>query len=162
MCNKCENFHTKLLKDHHIYGLEKNNNEIFSIYCKEKGHLEILDFYFKNHNKLCCTSCICKIKGKKYGQHTNCNVSLIEEIKDEKKNLLDENIKKLEIISTNIKESLDKIKILYEKINSNKEELKLNVQKIFTKIRNAVNEREDELLLEIDKQYDSIFLMNNL
>ena len=67
MCNKCENFHTKLLKDHHIYNLEKNNNEIFSIYCKEKGHLEILDFYCKNHNKLCCTSCICKIKGKKYG-----------------------------------------------------------------------------------------------
>ena len=35
--------------------------------------------------------------------------------------------------------------------------MKLNVQKIFTKIRNAVNEREDELLLEIDKQYDNIF-----
>ena len=157
MCNKCENFHTKLVKVHHIYNLEKDKDEIFSIFCKEKEHLEILDFYWKNHNQLCCTSCICKIKGKKYGQHAKCNITFIEEIKDEKKNKLNENIKILEEISTNIKESLEKIKKVYEKINSNKEELKLKVQKIFTKIRNALNEREDELLLEIDKQYDIIY-----
>ena len=35
--------------------------------------------------------------------------------------------------------------------------MKLKVQKIFTKIRNALNGREDELLLEIDKQYDIIY-----
>ena len=45
MCNKCENFHTKLVKVHHIYNLEKDKDEIFSIFCKEKEHLEILDFY---------------------------------------------------------------------------------------------------------------------
>ena len=123
MCNKCENFHSKLVKIHHIYNLEKNKDEFFSIYCKENDHLEILDFFCKNHNKLCCTSCICKIKGKKYGQHSNCNISLIEEIKDEKKNKLNENIKILKEIYNNIKESINKINIIFEKINSYKEEL---------------------------------------
>ena len=36
--------------------------------------------------------------------------------------------------------------------------MKLNIQKIFTKIRNVLNEREDELLLKVDEIYDSIFL----
>ena len=85
MCKKCENFHTKLLKGHNVNNLEKDNEEIFSIYCKEEYHSETLDFYCNDHNQLCCTSCICKIKSKKYGKHGNCNISLIEDIKDEKK-----------------------------------------------------------------------------
>ena len=38
-----------------------------------------------------------------------------------------------------------------------KEKLKLNIQNIFTKIRNELNNREDELLLEDDRQYNGIF-----
>ena len=34
----------------------------------------------------------------------------------------------------------------------------MNVQKIFTKLRNCLNDREDELLLEIDKKYNKLFL----
>ena len=33
----------------------------------------------------------------------------------------------------------------------NKEELKQNIKNIFTKIRNDLNSREDEILLEVDK-----------
>ena len=40
--------------------------------------------------------------------------------------------------------------------------MKLNVQKIFTKLRNCLNEREDELLLEIDKKYDTNFFNENI
>ena len=36
--------------------------------------------------------------------------------------------------------------------------MKLKVQKIFTKLRNSLNEREDELLLEIDKTFDNSIL----
>ena len=43
-------------------------------------------------------------------------------------------------------------------MNENKELLKTNIQKIFTKLRNALNDREDELLLEVDKQYNELFL----
>ena len=39
----------------------------------------------------------------------------------------------------------------------NKEELKLKIEKTFTKIRSALNNREDELLLEVDKQYKELY-----
>ena len=38
-----------------------------------------------------------------------------------------------------------------------KEKLKLNIQKVFTKIRNELNNREDKLLNEVDKQYENLF-----
>ena len=94
-----------------------------------KNHLEILKFFCKNHNKLCCASCICKIKNNEYGQHTDCDVCYINDIKNEKKNKLKENIKILEDLSYDINESINKIKILYEKMTEKKEELKLNIQK---------------------------------
>ena len=33
----------------------------------------------------------------------------------------------------------------------------MNIQKIFTRIRNEINNREDELLLEVEKKFDDIF-----
>ena len=38
-------------------------------------------------------------------------------------------------------------------MEKSKEDLKLKVQNIFTKIRNAINNREDELLLKVDNLY---------
>ena len=65
---------------------------------------------------------------------------------EEKKNWkLKENIKILEDLSKNIDETINDIKIKIEKINKKKEDLKLTIQKIFTEIRNAINEREDYL-----------------
>ena len=102
-------------------------------------------------------ACIAKIKGEGNGQHTDCNVCFIKEIKDEKKNKLKENIKNLENLSETFQQSIKELKELFEKINENKEELKLKIQKIFTKIRNELNNREDELLLKIDKEYNNTF-----
>ena len=160
MCNRCIETHSKLVESHIIYKIDKDDQDIFTGYCKEKDHLELFKFYCKNHNKLCCSSCICKIKNKEFGLHTDSDVCFIKDIKEEKKNGLKENIKKLEDLSNNINESINKInkiKIIYDKINEKKEELKIKVQKIFTKIRNILNNREDELLLGIDKNYDSSF-----
>ena len=42
------------------------------------------------------------------------------------------------------------MKNIYEKINEQKEQMKLKVQNLFTKLRNQLNKREDELLLKID------------
>ena len=42
-------------------------------------------------------------------------------------------------------------------INEEKEELKLKIQKIFTKIRNVINEREEKLLIEVDNQFNEIY-----
>ena len=54
-----------------------------------------------------------------------------------------ENTKILQNLSNNFDESINKLKTIFEKINKNKEELKLKVQKIFTIIRNELNNRED-------------------
>ena len=51
---------------------------------------------------------------------------------------------------------------MFEKINQTKEDLKLNIQKIFTKIRNCLNEREDKLLLEVDNIYNKEFSKEDL
>ena len=149
MCNKCEeNFHSKYFKSHQSYKIDKDNQDIFTGYCQENNHLETLNFFCKNHNKLCCSSCICKIKNEIYGQHTDCDVCYINDIKEEKKTNLRENIKQLQDLSNNMNESFDKIKKLYEIINKKKEDLKIKVQDIFTKIRNILNKREDDILEE--------------
>ena len=157
MCNKCEKHHIELFQNHHSNNLDKINNDIFTGFCKEKNHIDELNYFCKTHNKLCCAACIVKIKGEGNGQHTDCNICFLKEIKDEKKNKLKENMKCLEELSNNLESTINELKILFEKINENKEELKLKIQKIFTKIRNALNDREDELLLEVDKLFEKLY-----
>ena len=157
MCNKCLNLHKGLFENHQQYNIDKNHNEIFIDICKEKGHEKKLEFFCKVHNELCCPLCIVKLNEKGYGQHKDCDVCSIENIKDEKKNKLNENIKYLQDLSNNLENTINELKTIFENINKSKEELKLYVQKIFTKIRSAINEREDELLLEIDNKYNDNF-----
>ena len=158
MCNKCETIHSNLCPKHHIYHLEnKEFDEIFTGFCKEKGHYIEIKYFCKTHNQLCCAACISKIKEKGDGQHKYCEVCTIENIKEEKKNKLKQNIKCLEDLSNTLEQSINELKKIFDKINENKEELKNNIQNIFTKIRNALNSREDELLLEVDNQFNNLF-----
>ena len=99
MCNKCENYHSKLFNNHHQYNLDKDINELFTGYCKEKNHCNKLEYFCINHNTLCCVSCLSKIKDKRNGQHRDCNVCYIKKIKKSKKNNLSKNIKFLEDLS---------------------------------------------------------------
>ncbi len=157
LCNKCENIHADLLQNHISYHLNINENELFADICKEKNHNSFLQFFCKTHNQLCCASCITTIKDQDFGQHRDCNICLIKEIKDEKKNNFKKNKLSLEKLSTLLEESINNLKNIFEKIKENKEEMKLKIQKIFTQLRNILNEREDQLLLEVDKKYDNMF-----
>ena len=65
-------------------------------------------------------------------------------------------------MSNNLKDKINELKNIFEKINENKENLKLKIQKIFTKIRNEINNREDELLNEIDKLYDENYFKEDI
>ena len=94
-CNKCLNFHAEMFEDHKAINLNQKN-EIFINKCKEENHNDKLEFYCKDHNTLCCTLCTSKIKKKGYGQHSDCDIRLLEDIKEEKRNKLKENIKSLE------------------------------------------------------------------
>ena len=161
MCNKCESIHQKLFSNHSPYNLNENINEIFTGICKEENHLNSLDYFCKNHNVLCCAACISKIKGKGNGQHADCEICFIEDIKDTKKNKLKDNIKLLEDLSNTLNQSIINLKNILEKNEKDKEQLKSNIQNIFTKLRSALNDREDELLLEVDKNFDNIFSNKN-
>ena len=144
----------------------KDINAIF--YCQEcKIYLcNKCDNYhknlFKNHNELCCGLCISKLEDKGYGQHKDCDICSIENIKEEKKNKLNENIQQLKELTDNLNINMDELKIMSEKINKNKEELKSYVQNIFNKLRNALNERENELLLTIDNKFNDNFCKENI
>ena len=162
MCNKCEKHHSELFLNHKSFNLDKDISKIFTGFCKIKNHQIGLDFFCKNHNMLCCGLCIIKIKREGCGQHIDCNVCNIEDIIDEKKKNLKSNIKILEDLSNSLKSSIDELKIISEKITKNKEEIKLNIQKIFTKIRNAINDREDELLLEVDKKFEKYYFNEDI
>ena len=158
LCNKCTNTHYEFFINHQVHNLNKNYNEIFTGKCNELNHKLNLQYYCKSHKKLCCAACLSKIKGKGDGQHFDCDVCYIEEIKEEKKSQLNENIKYLEEISKTIDDSINKLKELSKIIDENKDKLKMKISEIFTKIRNALNKREDELFKEIDEQFEKNFL----
>ena len=162
ICNKCSNLHSDLFENHHMCNIDKNMQEIFTGKCKEGNHKDELEFYCKTHNILCCVACISKIKNKEYGQHTDCNVCAIEEIKDEKKNKLKDNLKYLEKMSNNIESSINELKKIFDKTNEDKEQLKIKISQIFNKIRNALNEREDELISEVDNRFNKLFFDEDL
>ena len=54
---------------------------------------------------------------------------------------------------------------LNEKIKDfeiNKEKVKQSIQNLFTKIRSAINEREDQLLLDVDKKFEKFYSEQNM
>ena len=162
LCNKCINTHSEFFEKHQVYNLNKNINEIFTGKCNELNHKLNLEYFCKTHNKLCCAACLSKIKGKGDGQHFDCDVCYIEEIKEEKKNKLNDNIKYLEELSKTIESSINEIKNIFKKINESKEELKTKISNIFTKIRNSINDREDELLIEVDNLFSETFFKEDM
>ena len=104
MCNKCEKLHSELFQNHISIKLEKGKDikEIFTGFCKVKYHKAKLSYFCKKHNELCCAECAVKLKGKENGQHSDCDVCFIEDIENEKRNKLKDNIKCLEDISINL------------------------------------------------------------
>ena len=127
------------------------------IFVKKKNNQIKLEFYFKTHNILCCLACVSKIKKSKYGQHSNCEVFSIEDIQEDKKTNLKKNIDYLDSLFNSLDNSIKELKQIFENINNNREKVKLKIQKIFIKIRNEINDKEDQLLSEVDAQLDKLF-----
>ena len=51
---------------------------------------------------------------------------------------------------------------IFKEINEGKEKIKSEIQNIFTKLRNAINAREDEILLKVDNIYINKFFDESL
>ena len=105
-CEICAASHNKCDRKHELFSIESDANLSFTNTCKEGNHPNKLDYFCKTHNNLCCAACLCKIKAKGDGQHTECNACHISEIKEEKKIILKNNIKILKELSLNIKKML--------------------------------------------------------
>ena len=156
-CNKCTNDHPDYFEDHHLLDLKKENQDLFTGLCSLENHNQELKYYCKNHNQLCCAACISKIKGNGDGQHSECDVCHIKDIHDEKKSTLENNIKILEDYSKSIDSSLNDLKNIFKTMIKDKDELKKKIYQLFTKIRTALNEREDEICKIIDNKFDSLY-----
>ena len=117
MYNKCESFHSKLFKKHNKITLDKNKDisETFTVFCKEKNHLDKLDYFCKTHNILCCSGCISKIKLIDKGQHNDCENCSLEDIKESKEKILKENIIHLEKLSNEVDKLINVIKVVFQK-----------------------------------------------
>ena len=155
MCNKCKNTHSGFLKTHHTFDLNQKTNSQFIGICKRNNHFLNLEYFCKTHNILCCVACISKLEGKGNGKHKNCDICFIEDIKNDKQKSFNDNFEKLK----------EKLKLIEEiirnnavKMEKNKEQTKKEIQAIFTKIRNEINKKEDELLLLVDKKFSELFL----
>jgi len=162
MCNKCLNLHSGLFKDHKTHNLDKSIEEIFFGLCKENNHFYKLEYFCKTHNKLCCSSCIAKVKKEGNCQHIDCDVCTIEDIKDTKKMQLKENIKVLEDLYSSFEQIINQLNEMIKDIDIHKEEMKQKIQNKFTKIRNAINEREDQLLADVDKKFEKFYSNQNI
>ena len=161
MCNKCNIYHSELFKNHRLYNDYNNSNNNFTGLCLEKNHFNELKYFCKNHNKLCCISCISKIKDNEIGQHRDCDIYYLENIKEEKVKELKKNSQYLEDILNDLNSSNQELEIFFQKINNDKENIKKNIQKTFTKIRNLIHQKEDELLMLVDNIFDNLFCNEN-
>ena len=162
ICKECEKIHSKICIYHHTYNLNVDENEVFTGICKVGNHSDELKYFCRTHNSLCCAACISKIKDEENGQHKDCSVCPIKNIKKNKKNKLKDNIKILDDLSITLTQSIIELKNIFEKISENKENLSIKVQKIFTKLRNALNEREDKLLSDINNNFNNIFFKDEI
>ncbi len=115
ICNKCEKIHSGFFKNHHSLSLDKDRKEFFTGYCKEKNHQNKLSYFCKDHNTLCCVGCIAKIKTRGNGIHFDCNVCDINDICEEKKKNLSNNIKNLEHLSNLFQTSINDLKKVIDK-----------------------------------------------
>ena len=156
LCETCSTSHFDANPKHNLFSVEKDLNLNFTGFCTE-GHPNKLDYYCSTHNNLCCAACLCKINDKGDGQHTECNVCYIGDIKEEKKSKLIDNLKLLKKFSLNIKKMLKDIGNIFERTNPIKEDIIKTIQNIFDNLRNLLDQREKELLDEVDDLYSQNF-----
>ena len=156
-CEICAASHLKCDRKHELFSIESDANLSFTNTCKEENHPNKPEYFCKTHNNLCCAACLCKIKEKGDGQHTECNACHISEIKEEKKIILKNNIKILKELSLNIKKMLKEVKKIYEKTKPRIEDIKQDIKNIFNNLRKLIDKREKELLNEADNLFEKYF-----
>ena len=57
---------------------------------------------------------------------------------------------------------MEELKIISKKIDENKEKIKINISQLFTKLRNVINDREDQLFLDVDNIFNELIFDEKL
>ena len=158
-CNQCQSFHSNIFQHHISQKISDMNKEIFTGLCQDKNHINILKYYCKNHNQLCCVACIGKIKDEINGKHNDCEIFKLKDIKPQKEKKFKEDYNKLQDIYNSLEPKINKFNSLKDEtnINKNKEELIKEIQKTFTNLRYALNKREEQLLSEVEEKFKNIY-----
>lgn len=154
LCELCLASHAKCDRKHELYSIDNELNLSFKGTCQENNHPNNLDYYCSTHNNLCCAACLCKIKDKGDGQHTECKACSIEEIKEEKREKLNNNINILKDLAQNFKKKLKEVRKIYDKTNNQKEGTRTNIKNTFDELINILTLRKKELLKELDDIYE--------
>jgi len=161
MCDECEDYHKEICDTHRLHKLDKNVMNIKDL-IEQAMKINEINFFCKTHNKLCYRKCKQKFKEEDNHNDDKCDIYLINYVEEDKRNQLKNNIQYLENLLNNLKDNANKLKEMSDIINEKKENLKVKIQKIFTKIRNAINDREEELFSEIDANYDDLFFQKDI
>ena len=157
MCNNCLKSHLNLFKNHHhLLDLIEDKSQLFNDFCKEDKHLNKIEYYCETHKQLCCLSCIGKDKKIENSKHKNCKVYDLSEIINDKKRKLDQNLKILRELSSNIKEKIDNSNNIYMKLKDIKEDLKTKIRQTMENIRAKINQREDELFSTLETLHNKL------
>ena len=150
MCKECNNIHSKRSPEHKTFNVNKDNLINSFILCNENNHGMQLKYFCKDHNQLCCEAC------KENGKHKVCDICSINKIKFAKKKIFENNIDMLEKTLKDIPQKNIKLKNVFEDIKKNKNELKLEINNIFLKIREIIDDKEKALLNELETQFEKL------
>ena len=143
-------------KEKYKYFKKQKINETLPEFCQEENHhSNKLEYFCKNHNMLCCVACISKIRSKGNGQHSECKIYNVEDILPKKIKRFKENINNLEMLLKRHQQLLKEIEINFREFN-NKKDLKQKIKNIFKRIRDKIDEREENLLIEVDFLFDDL------
>ena len=158
-CNQCQSFHSDIFQNHITQKISNMNKKIFTGVCPDKNHINILEYYCKSHNQLCCVACIGKIKDEKNGKHNDCEIFKLKDIKPQKEKKFKEDYNKLKDIYNSLEPKINLFNSLKDEtnMNKNKEELIKEIQKTFTNLRFALNKREEQLLSEVEEMFKNIY-----
>ena len=155
LCNECSKIHSKFLPKHNLIEINKSEPFYFKSNCSYENHKKMpLNYYCENHNTLCCALCLCIKQDDNFGIHNKCKILSINEIENIKKQNLNQNIKLFENLIKTLNEKKEIISNIVKEQEKNKEEIKKKIETFFTKMRNIINEREDELNNLVDEKFN--------
>ena len=142
--------HLKKYSEYIMDEYKQNNNELN--YC-EDCKVFTCNKCQKIHFKLCEKHHLYILDDEDEFEDKDSDINSVKENEDGDKDILENNIKKLDKLLNKFKTIINENKSLNERMNEKKEFLKLRIKTMFKDIKNILSEKENLILLELDNKY---------